>query len=117
VEEQDCSEYNSTTTTELFVGHYTSLISSVKYIVGARLKSLPKSLQDQITGLDFSADTTHELVHKNRRIIVSYSHSRAKRIAPQRERSVTCLKGLIMANKAVKKHQYLDYNKGKTIYQ
>ena len=40
------------------------------YIVGARLKSLTKSLQDEITNLDFSRDSTHEITHKNRRIVI-----------------------------------------------
>ncbi len=79
------------------------------YIVGARLKSLPKSLQDEITSLDFSRDSTHEIIYKNRRIVISYSASRAKRAISQRERSIARLEKLIAKNQAVRKHQYLDF--------
>ena len=79
------------------------------YIVGARLKSLPKSLQDKITNLDFSTSSTHELLHNNRRLIVSYSASRAKRTKSQRQRSIDRLEKLIAKNQAVRKHQYLDF--------
>lgn len=79
------------------------------YIVGARLKSLPKSLCDKITSLDFSRDSTREITHKNRRIVISYSASRAKRAVSLRERSVVRLEKLIAKNQAVRKHQYLDF--------
>ncbi len=79
------------------------------YIVGARLKSLPKPLQDQITSLAFTRATVQEIFHKNRRIIISYSETRAKRARSQRERSVTRLEGLIRKNQAIRKHQYLDF--------
>ena len=79
------------------------------YIVGARLKSLPKSLCDKITSLDFSRDPVQEIIHKNRRLVISYSASRAKRAVSQRERSVARLEKLIEKNQAIRKHQYLDF--------
>lgn len=82
---------------------------NLTYIVGARLKSLPKSLQNEITSLDFSRDSTHEIAHKDRRILISFSASRAKRAASLRERSIARLEKLIAKNQAVRKHQYLDF--------
>ncbi|TAN25966.1 MAG: IS1634 family transposase, partial [Actinomycetota bacterium] len=79
------------------------------YIVGARLKSLPKPLQDEITSLDFTRANIEEVFHKKRRIIISYSETRAKRATSQRERSVARLEGLIRKNQAIRKHQYLDF--------
>lgn len=82
---------------------------SLAYIVGARLKSLPRSLQEEILNLDFSNEITREIVHRNRRFVVSYSASRAKRATSQRKRSVARLEQLISKNQAVRKHQYLDF--------
>ena len=79
------------------------------YIVGARLKSLPKSLQEEIQNLDFSSETTKEIPYKNRRLVISYSPSRAKRAISQRKRSVARLELLISKNQAIRKHQYLDF--------
>ena len=83
--------------------------TSLFYIVGARLKSLPKPLQDQITSLDFTRATVQEIFHKNRRIIISYSKAMTKRARSQRERSVTRLEGLIRKNQAIRKHHYPDF--------
>ena len=79
------------------------------YIVGARLKSLPNSLEKEILSLDFTDEMTKEIVYKNRRLVVSYSPSRAKRAISQRKRSVARLEQLIAKNQAVRRHQYLDF--------
>lgn len=79
------------------------------YIVGARLKSLPRYIQDEILNLDFQRNSEHEISYKDRRIVLSYSDSRAKRARSLRERSVARLEGLIAKNQAVRKHQYLDF--------
>lgn len=79
------------------------------YIVGARLKSLPKSLQEEILNLDFSLEMTKEIPYRNRRLVISYSPSRAKRAISQRKRSVARLELLISKNQAIRKHQYLDF--------
>lgn len=82
---------------------------NLTYIVGARLKSLPRSLQDQILNLDFTNSTTRETIYKNRRLIISYSAQRARRAASQRKRSIARLEVLIAKNQAIRKHQYLDF--------
>ena len=82
---------------------------NLTYIVGARLKSLPNSLKQQILSLDFSSETTKEVIYKDRRLIISYSASRAKRAISQRKRSIARLERLIAKNQAVRKHQYLDF--------
>lgn len=74
------------------------------YIVGARLKSLPSSMEDQITSLDFNRANVHEILNNGRRIIISYSGTRAQRARSQRERSGVRLEGLIAKNQAVRKH-------------
>lgn len=79
------------------------------YIVGARLKSLSRSMQNQITSLDFTRGNVYEISNNGRRIIISYSATRAKRTRSLRERSVVRLEGLIAKNQAVRKHQYLDF--------
>ncbi len=80
------------------------------YIVGARLKSLPKPLQEEILGIDFTDTTISEITYKDRRLIVSYSASRAKRAANLRKRSIARLEALIAKNQAVRKHQFLDFS-------
>lgn len=80
------------------------------YIVGARLKSLPKSVQNEILDLDFTNNKTYEITYKNRRLIISYSASRAKRTSSQRKRSIRRLEDLIAKNQAVRKHQFLDFS-------
>ena len=80
------------------------------YIVGARLKSLPKSLQEEILAIDFTNITTSEITHKDRRLVISYSASRAKRAVSLRKRSIARLETLIAKNQAVRKHQFLDFS-------
>lgn len=82
---------------------------NLTYIVGARLKSLPNSLIQEILSLDFTGETTKEIIYKNRRLVISYSASRAKRAISQRKRSIARLEKLIIKNQAVRKHQYLDF--------
>ena len=79
------------------------------YIVGARLKSLPWPIQDEVTSLDFSKGPIRELSLGSRRLVVSYSRSRAEKARSGRERSVARLERLIAKNQAVRKHPYLDF--------
>ena len=68
----------------------------IKYIVAARLKSLPKSLkQGIINDEDFQAGVienelhwTKEYEYNERRLIVSYNNSRAKKDAADRQRLI-----------------------------
>jgi transposase len=82
---------------------------NLKYIVGARLKSLNHSKQDEILALDFTICSTYELSLGERRLIVNYSDKRANKTRKDREKSVARLKQLISKNTAVRKHKYLDF--------
>ncbi len=81
----------------------------LNYIVGARLKNLSKPLQEKILSLDFAEQSIHELRSDDKRLIISYSKSRASRAMQGRKRSVARLEDLIAKNKAIKKHPYLDF--------
>ena len=68
---------------------------NLQYIVGARLKSLPKDLKERI--LDLGTYTTTggsedslsaEFKHKGRRIVVGWSRKRAKKDAADRKKAV-----------------------------
>jgi transposase len=80
------------------------------YIVGARLKSLSATDQAKILALDFSQQKLYDLTLKKRRVIVSYSASRAARAKSLRDRSVARLERLLAKGTAVKKHGYLDFS-------
>lgn len=79
------------------------------YIVGARLRSLAAKDQAKILKLNFSKRTVHELQIGQRRLVVSYSETRAKRARKLRERSVARLERLIAKGQAIRKHSYLDF--------
>lgn len=78
------------------------------YIVGARLKSLGKKQQEEILSLDFSTSNIQEITHDNKRLIVSFSKSRAQRSATSRRKTIEKLSERIIANKAIRKSPYLD---------
>jgi hypothetical protein len=80
------------------------------YIVGARLKSLNAANQTKVLQLDFTEKKVHELEINKRRVIVSYSASRAARAKALRDASVARLERLIAKGAAVRKHGYLDFN-------
>lgn len=80
------------------------------YIVGARLKSLNATNQAKVLELDFTEKKILELEINKRRIIVSYSATRAARAKSLREKSVARLERLIAKGTAVRKHTYLDFS-------
>lgn len=80
------------------------------YIVGARLKSLSAEDQAKIFELDFDQQKLYDLTLKKRRVIVSYSASRAARAKSLRDKSVARLERLLVKGTAVKKHGYLDFS-------
>jgi transposase len=80
------------------------------YIVGARLKSLSAANQVKVLALDFTEQKIYELEINKRRLIVSYSASRAARAKSLREKSVARLERLIAKGTAVRKHGYLDFS-------
>lgn len=85
------------------------------YIVGARLRSLSQTEQQEVLDLKFTRKKTiRELVLGNRRVVVSYSAKRAERAKKLRDKSVARLERLIAKNTAVRKHSYLAFTvKGK----
>jgi transposase len=83
---------------------------NLHYIVGARLKSLSGTNQKKILALDFSEQKIHELEINKRRLIVSYSATRAARAKALRDKSVARLERLIAKGTAVRKHGYLDFS-------
>ena len=67
----------------------------LQYIVGARLKSLPKDLKERILDLESYQPTggselslSAEFVHKGRRIVVGWSRERARKDAVGRRKAV-----------------------------
>lgn len=80
------------------------------YIVGARLRSLSETNQSKVLSLDFTEKKIHDLVINKRRLIVSYSASRAKRAKSLRDKSIARLERLIAKGTAVRKHTYLDFS-------
>jgi transposase len=65
--------------------------NGIKYVVAAKLKSLPKGIKDQILSHD-QTEQNREFEHLARRLIVSYSKDRAKKDQCDRERLVARLK-------------------------
>lgn len=80
------------------------------YIVGARLKSLSAADQAKVLELDFTRKQIHELTVNKRRLVVSYSATRAARAKSLRDKSVARLERLIAKGTAVRKHTYLDFS-------
>ena len=68
---------------------------NLQYIVGARLKSLPKDLKERILDLDAYKTTggsedlrSAEFEHKGRRIVVGWSRKRARKDAADRKKAI-----------------------------
>jgi transposase len=80
------------------------------YVVGARLKSLSAANQTKVLGLDFTKQKIQGLEINKRRLIVSYSATRAARAKSLRDKSVARLERLIAKGTAVRKHGYLDFS-------
>ena len=71
----------------------------LQYIVGARLKSLPKALKERILDLDSyrsvggsKESRSAEFEHRGRRIVVGWSRARAEKDAADRRKAVEKLK-------------------------
>ena len=80
----------------------------VRYIVGARLKNLPRVIQQCIVAHNYAEQPVWEFEKDGRRYVVSYSAKRARKAQHAREQSVARLKELIARNKAIRKHKFLD---------
>ncbi len=57
---------------------------------------------------DYASEPSWEFLQNGRRHIVTYSHKRARKAQWGRERSVSRLEKLLVQNKAVRKHRFLD---------
>lgn len=82
--------------------------NGTRYIVGARLKQLPRALQGTILEHDYATQPVWELPWGTRRLVVTYSAKRARKAQHGREQSVARLTGLLARNRAVRKHPYLN---------
>ena len=83
-----------------------------EYIVGARLKGIPKDLQKKVVDLNNYKDTasgykTARFDYNGRQLIVNYRESRAKKDAHDREEAIIKLKKKIVRNKNPK--EYLSH--------
>ena len=78
----------------------------ISYIVAAKLKTLSKSLKEDILGSDYKPGVirnelhwTKEFEHKSRRLIVGYSSKRARKDAADRQRLIDRLMKKVKNNK------------------
>lgn len=78
------------------------------YIVGARLKNLPRDMIKDIIGFDFSGGGIYSTEWEGRRLLVDFSAARAQRDAANRDRQVKKLKLALASNRPViRKSKYL----------
>lgn len=82
---------------------------NLKYIVGARLKSLSQQKQHEILALDFTNTLTHELILDKHRLIINYSKKRATKTRKDREKSITRLKQINLKRYSSKKTQIFRF--------
>ncbi len=83
--------------------------SGFEFIVGARLKSVQKELQKKITNMANYEEVTDEYKvarfdYKGRKLVVSYSHERAKKDARDREKAIEKLRKKLSRNKNPKEY-------------
>jgi len=78
----------------------------IKYVVGAKLRSMPKGLKEEILGSEYRGTVVNneinwikEIEYKKRRLIVSYSRKRAKKDNAERERLIERLLKKVKCNK------------------
>jgi len=96
---------------------------NLEYIVGCRLKSLPQSLQDKVTDPKSYSTITDNLKigtfeHNSRKIVVSYSETRARKDSYDREKCIERLKKKLEKHKNPKAYlsnfgnkKYLEVSK------
>ncbi|MFH1846933.1 MAG: IS1634 family transposase [Candidatus Omnitrophota bacterium] len=85
----------------------------IEYVVGMRLKNLPKKLQScildhgnykEVKGIEKDEYKIGEFEHKGRRIIVNYSARRARKDAGDREKAVEKLRKKLLKQKNPKEY-------------
>lgn len=80
------------------------------YIVGARIKNMPKSIKEQILYMDDYAQLTEDTKVKNinldngRKLIVTHSLKRARKDKSDREKGIIKLREKLQKNKSIKTH-------------
>ena len=83
--------------------------SHITYIVGARIKNMPKKLQEQITDTSNYKDVNDTLKvatfkYQGKKLLVSYSTKRAAKDKYEREKGIQKLKDKLEKNRSVKTH-------------
>ena len=80
----------------------------IRYIVGARLKSLSDSLTEEILTHPFSTQSFYQTILKKQRFIVDFSEQRAHQDKKNRERTLLRLREKLSQKKTIiKKSKYL----------
>jgi transposase len=96
---------------------------NISYIVGARLKAMPKTLKEQIFLHNFIKEPIYDVMYDNKtkksgqkRLIVNYSEKRARKDCYNRDRLIKSLKAKIAAKQeVVRKSKYLIIEQKGTI--
>jgi len=83
--------------------------SAITYIVGARIKNMPKTLKEQITNMSNYKDLNDTLKvatfeYEGKKLLVSYSSKRAAKDKYEREKGIEKLRLKLQKNKSVKTH-------------
>lgn len=79
------------------------------FIISARIKNLDDRITKQIFSHNFEQNPICDLSYKGNRLIVSYSQKRARADAKRRQASIVRLEKLISQNRALRKHQFLEF--------
>lgn len=80
-----------------------------EYIVGARLKNMPKNIKAQILNLDHYTTINKEFkigqfYYKDKKLVVSYSAKRARKDANDRKKAIEALKKKLQKHKSPKNY-------------
>jgi len=83
--------------------------SNITYIVGARIKNMPKILKDQITDMKNYEQLNDDIKiatfdYQGKKLLVSYSSKRAAKDRYEREKGIQKLRDKLIKNKSVKTH-------------
>ena len=83
--------------------------SNITYIVGARIKNMPKILKEQITDMKNYKQLNDDIKvatfdYQGKKLLVSYSSKRAAKDRYEREKGIQKLRDKLIKNKSVKTH-------------
>jgi len=107
--------WSATTTKKLTLKEYQKQFiafnkkSNITYIVGARIKNMPKILKDQITDMKNYEQLNDDIKiatfdYQGKKLLVSYSSKRAAKDRYEREKGIQKLRDKLIKNKSVKTH-------------